>query len=270
VIQACAEGCDDLTLVTNDLNMLLKAQTLGIRVERRAELEGGFAKKYIIRPFQRYKIPLGILAIALAVFAGVLALSLYTTNLTGARGAAGVPTEFRDLLTTDQRDLLDGLVALEADPTNVDATRQVGDALYNLNQSTRSGLYAQKAIEYYTRYLTSRPDDHETRANLAAMYFTTGLTDRAIQEATTVTTEDPQHVQATFLLGIFYWQGRQDYETAAKHLVSVLDLTRDATDPHDQVFARDASSFLAQVSRDAEAAGRPLDIDLETILGGSL
>jgi hypothetical protein len=64
---------DGLTMVTNDLNMLLKAQTYGLEVERYADgPDGGFAKRYIIRPFQRYRVPLGILGTSLAVFAAII------------------------------------------------------------------------------------------------------------------------------------------------------------------------------------------------------
>ncbi|HSK46778.1 MAG TPA: PIN domain-containing protein, partial [Coriobacteriia bacterium] len=69
VCRAAGEDCN-VQLITNDLNMLLKAQTLGMSVARYGEgVEGGFTKRYIIRPFQRYRIPIGILAVALGVFA---------------------------------------------------------------------------------------------------------------------------------------------------------------------------------------------------------
>src|SRR5574340_466247 len=154
--QACTEGCENLTLVTNDLNMLLKAQTYGIKVERRTEIEGGAGKR-AIRWLQRYKTPITILAIALAVFAGVLALSLYTSRLTSNSGTSGVPTEFRDLLSTDQRNLLDGLLALEKDPNDLDAMKEVANAYYALRDQTGSAAFAQKGIDYYTRYLKVRP-----------------------------------------------------------------------------------------------------------------
>ncbi|MBN2841189.1 MAG: hypothetical protein JXP37_09580, partial [Coriobacteriia bacterium] len=93
--QACSGGCEDLTLVTNDLNMLLKAQTFGIKVERRGETDVSLGKR-TVRWFQRYRTPLTILAIAIAVFAGVLALSFYTSRITGGGNGASVPTEFRD------------------------------------------------------------------------------------------------------------------------------------------------------------------------------
>ena len=52
-------GTENVALITNDLNMLLKAQTLGVRVERRFDgADGNWAKRWIIRPFQRYRIPL--------------------------------------------------------------------------------------------------------------------------------------------------------------------------------------------------------------------
>ena len=68
----------EVTLVTNDLNMLLKAQTLGISVRRHGDgVEGGFARRYVIRPFQRYRVPLTILAVAIAVFGGVVWIAIY-------------------------------------------------------------------------------------------------------------------------------------------------------------------------------------------------
>lgn len=255
----CASGCEDLTLVTNDLNMLLKAQTFGIKVERRADAEGGFARRYIIRPFQRYKIPIGILAIALAVFAGVLALSFYTSSLTS--GSASVPDEFRDALSPSYRALLDGLTALESDPDDMDATKQVADAYYDLYQETGSVGFAQAGIQYYTTYLQSNPDDLDARVDMSVLYFYTGSTDRAIQEISTVLEADPSHLNANFNLGIFYWQGRSDYDNGASQLMKVVDLAAESTDAHAAVIAGNAKAALQQLQADAAAAGVTLDID---------
>jgi len=107
-------------LVTNDLNMLLKAQTLGITVERHGEgVEGSFTRRYIVRPFQRYKVPLGILAVALAVFAAVLVIAL------GSRGSTGSPTqlpaEFKALLSQQQLKAFDALTTLQGNPKDPEA-----------------------------------------------------------------------------------------------------------------------------------------------------
>lgn len=269
--QVSSRGSNDLLLVTNDLNMLLKAQALGINVERRAELEGGWARKYIVRPFQRYRVPLTILAIAIAVFAGVLALAYYTTNLSGGNNAAGVPTEFRDQLSEPYRNLLDGLVALQTNGTDADALAQVGNAYYGLQSQTGNVQFAQKAISYYDRLLNIRPEDTDVRTDMAAMYFYSGATDRAIQEATTVLQADPNHVNANFNLGIFYWKGRTDYKAAALQFKKVIELTKDA-DAHTQLIADQAKSNIIAVVAEAKTAGQALDVDALGIgeyLGGT-
>lgn len=259
-LQVCSEGCEDLTLVTNDLNMLIKAQTLGIKVERRPELEGGFARKYIIRPFQRYRVPLTILAVAVGVFAGVLALAFYTTSLTGRSRSADVPTEFRDLLTTDQRTLLDGLTRLESSPNDAEAMKSVANAYYNLRDQTGNVQFARKAIDYYQRYLKLRPDDVDARTDLAAMLFYSGSTDEAIQEATLVLETKPEHIQANFNLGIFYWRGRGDYKAAALQFKKVIDLTSTSGDAHAALIKQQAEANLQSIIKEAEAAGQPLDV----------
>ncbi len=260
--QACTAGCQDLTLITNDLNMLLKAQTFGIKVERRSETDASIGKR-TVRWFQRYKTPLTILAIALAVFAGVLALSFYTSRLAGVgtNGSAGVPTEFRDLLSADQRNLLDGLVVLQSDPANLDAVKQVANAYYAIHEQTGGAAFAQKGIDYYTNYLQARPDDGDVRTDMAVLYFYIGETDRAIQEASQVIEATPAHTQANYNLGVFYWRGRTDYEAAAQQFMAVIDIIKNSSDPHDQLIATDARTSLQQIQVEAEAAGITLDID---------
>jgi tetratricopeptide (TPR) repeat protein len=260
--QACQNGCENLTLVTNDLNMLLKAQTYGLSVERRTEGEAGLGKK-TIRWFQRYKTPITILAIALAVFAGVLALSFYTSRLAGVGGNGNstvVPTEFRDLLSADQRNLLDGLVALEKNANDLDAMKQVANSYYALRDQSGSAAFAQKGIEYYSRYLNQRPDDNDVRTDMAVLYFYIGETDRAIQEASAVIDEDPTHTQANFNLGIFYWRGRQDYQAAARQFMNLIDILKTSSDPHDTLVVTDAKNNLQQIKQEAADAGVTLDI----------
>lgn len=260
--QACAEGCEGVTLVTNDLNMLLKAQTYGIEVERRVELDAGLGKR-AIRWFQRYKTPITILAIAVAVFAGVLALSFYTSRLTnvGANTGAGVPAEFRDQLTADQRNLLDGLQVLERNEADLDAMKQVADAYYALHDQSGNAAFAQKGIDYYARYLRSRPDDADVRTDMAVLHFYIGQTDVAIQESSRVIQENPEHPQANFNLGIFYWRGRSDYQAAARQFMTVIDVLQGSSDPHDTLVVADAKGNLQRIRQEAAEAGVDLDID---------
>ena len=258
--QACAEGCEGLTLVTNDLNMLLKAQTYGIKVERRSEVSAGLGKR-TVRWFQRYKTPITILAIAIAVFAGVLALSLYTSRITGGNGGgASVPTEFRDMLSDDQRALLDGLTTLQSTPSDLEATLQVANAYYAIHEQTGGAAFAQKGIGYYTTYLRSEPDNGDVRTDMAVLYFYIGETDRAIQEASTVIQTDPEHVNANFNLGVFYWRGRSDYQAAARQFMTVIDLLGGSSDPHDTLIDTNTRNNLKAIEQEATEAGVAIEI----------
>lgn len=257
--QVCTNGCEDLTLVTNDLNMLLKAQTFGVKVERRAEIEGGRAKQ-AVRWLQRYRVPITILAIAVAVFAGVLALSLYTSSLGGNGSTGRVPDEFRDSLTAEYRSLLDGLLALQSDSGDTDALKLVGNAYYDLYNQTGNVGFAQSAIDRYEKYLESNDTDGDVRTDMAYLHFRLGSTDRAIREVTEVLSADPNHLRANYNLGIIYLQSRTDFVNGAKQMMKVVDLAAQSSDPHTQLIATDARSILAQIKTAAAAAGVSVDI----------
>lgn len=268
--QACVSGCEGLTLVTNDLNMLLKAQTLGLNVERRDEGTASWGKR-TARWFQRYKTPLTILAIAIAVFAGVLALSIYTSSLADRPAATvGVPTEFRDQLSQNQRNLLDGLMVLESRPSDRDAIKQVADAYYGLHNESSNASYAQKGITYYSKLLEQDPDNTEVRTDMAVLYFYTGQTDQAIQGLSTVLQEEPEHLQANFNMGIFYWKGRTDYQAAARQFTTVIDISKSSTDAHADMIAEQALANLEQIRTEAAAAGVTIDIDEGILTEGTI
>lgn len=257
-VQQCQSGCDDgLVMVTNDLNMLLKAQTYGLEVERYAEgPDGGFAKRYIIRPFQRYRVPLGILGTSLAVFAAIIFITIWGPG-TRESAPTAVPVEFRDQLPAAQQRILDYLTILERDETDLDTRLALANLYYELRLSTGDIRYSSLATRHYERYLELRPENADVRADLAASYFYGGQTDRAIQEATRILEQDGEHVQAIFNLGVFYWRGRQDYAAAATQFQRVIELTAGG-DAQAQQINQEATAALAQVRQEAADAGQPL------------
>jgi tetratricopeptide (TPR) repeat protein len=262
-------GSEQVTLITNDLNMLLKAQTFGVPVQRYGDgTEASFARRYIVRPFQRYKIPLSILAIALAVFAAIVVIAVYYGPERSAQGgSAAVPQEFKELLSLPQRQALDYLTTLRSDPNDKDALRGMGDYYYDLREQTNNVRYALQAVTYYERYLRHEPDDVNVRTDLAVEYFYTGQTDKAIKGTADVVSQNPAHLQALYWLGIFYWQAeRHDYVTAAAQLQRVLELTKDDANQH--AMYQQAQLALDQIAKDAEAAGKPLPSTVQTPTGG--
>lgn len=227
----------DVLLVTNDLNMLLKAQTLGIPVQRHGDgVEGGFARRYIIRPFQRYKVPLTILAIALAVFAAVVAVAIYSQ---GRATTGDLPTEFKSLLSTSQQTALEALTTLQRNPKDPEALLNMGNFYFTqASDALASGdraseiQYSKSGIRYYERYLQLNSKDNDARADMASLLFYSGQTDLAIQEVGRVLESDPNHVNANYNLGIFYLQGRHDLQAAADQMNKVIKLTADDSNQH--------------------------------------
>jgi tetratricopeptide (TPR) repeat protein len=259
----------DIVLVTNDLNMLLKAQTLKIPVRRHGDgVEGSFTRRYLIRPFQRYRVPFTILAIAVAVFAAVILIALYLQPraTTASNQIITVPSEMKNVLTSSQQSAFDALTALntlQSHPQDPESLRALASFYYDqytaLSQSDPATALeaSQEAIRYSERYLAIMPNDNDARTDAAVLYFYSGQTDKAIQYVSQVLKNDKSHVKANFNLGIFLWQSsRRDYTGAAAQLEKVIQLTQG--DPHQQAIFQSAQTVLAQVRRDAQAAGRPI------------
>jgi hypothetical protein len=235
-LQVCAAAGTDceVLLVTNDLNMLLKAQTMGVSVTRYGEgVEGGFAKRYIIRPFQRYRVPLGILAIAVAVFVAVIVLTL--TNRTDFN-ASQLPSQYRELLSPKQIAAFEALAALGKNTNDREALLTMGDFYFDaVNSAQAAGdqtsviTMSKSGIRYYASYLSQLPADNDARADMASLLFYSGQTDPAIRAAGEVLANDPNHVNANYNLGIFYLQGRQDLKAAADQMRKVIELTKNDT-----------------------------------------
>jgi cytochrome c-type biogenesis protein CcmH/NrfG len=245
---------NDVYLLTADLNMLIKAQSLGIPVQRfRTEDEQSVARRYIIRPFQRYRVPLAILAIAVAVFAGIV----YVAQLASRPGtSASIPVEFTDQLVPQQQQILTYLLALQENPSDVDTAKKLGDLYFELwsDPQTRAPIYAIDAIKHYQDVLRVRPDDLDVRTDLAAIYFYNNQADAGIKETLRVLQADPQKVQANYNLGLMYWKGRQDLKAAAAQFEKVVKLTNGG-DLNAQGINRMARESLSQIVTEAAAAG---------------
>ena len=94
--------------------------------------------------------------------------------------------------------------------------------------------------------------------DLAITKYVLGDTDEAIQEVTVVLSNDPNHVNANYNLGIFYWQGREDLPSAATQFRNVVDLTEGEQDPALLQVREFATRNLEQVLLEAADAGIPI------------
>jgi hypothetical protein len=112
----------------------------------------------------------------------------------------------RDYLLRAKESLLH---ILERDADNTDVLRRLGIIAFDRQQH-------DEAIDYYSRYLSIKPDDHNVRTDRATMQLSLGRTDDAIAGYQQVLAENPEFFQAQLNLGIAYQRaGRQEQATAA-------------------------------------------------------
>lgn len=243
-------------LITNDLNMLLKAQTYGVQVEQYGSgSDVSWAKKYIVRPFQRYRVSLTILGVSMAVFFGTVFVAS-SMNPGDTNGSAGtLTTEYRQILTEDEKNAWDALTALKADPSDAPSLRVLGNFFYARAETARVAndqpamlQYAEVGAGYYDRYLSFTPTDADVRVDMSTLYFYAGDADRAIQEVTSVIDSNAQHLNANFNLGIFYYQSGKDLEKAKSQFEKVIEMT--STDQGGDFHAvnEQAKFYLEQVN----------------------
>lgn len=261
-IQECREGCEDLTLVTNDLNMLLKAQTMGVRVQRHGEgVEASFSRRYIIRPFQRYRIPLTILMISLAVFAAILVLVLTFQPRGGGGEEVNVPPDLRATFSPGQLRVLQLLQDLDKDPNDAQTQLQLANALYDIQNY-------QTAAKYFELYLRQQPNNLDAKTDLGSAYFSLGRSDSAIQLTTEVLEKNPNHTNANFNLGIMYWRARGDYQAAVRQFEKVIGLTENApTDSEAHATNQLAKRNIAALKEEADSRG--IEIESSITTGGT-
>jgi len=86
---------------------------------------------------------------------------------------------------------------LELDPKNLEALRHMGNIAFDQQLPVR-------AIDYYVRYLTLKPDDASVTTDMATMYLSRGDARTAIQLYDKVLNDNPNFFEALFNLGIAY------------------------------------------------------------------
>lgn len=253
------DGDGKVTLITNDLNMLLKAQTLQIGTERHDEGHSDrFVQRYIVTPLRKYKTPVTILAISMVLLIATVFVAIYTTR---SANEASLPSEYRNFLSSDQADGVDALIKLQSDPGDPDALLTVANlyyATYNdaaADSSDYAESLAKKGIQYYTRYISVVPDDALAKTNLATLEFYIGDMTAATTHLQEVLDADNDNVEANYMMGLVAMQGTHDKDIATQCFQHVVELTMD-----DEAYAdmrSSAQSYLDQLATEQETLDNP-------------
>ena len=240
-----------VTIVTNDLNMLLKAQALGVNVEHPGE---EFAYGGVKRAFFKVKAQKKALTAVAAVAAVIVGIAFFPqfADYLGLKQGTNIP-EGPPQLVQGFQDYQNNVKALEAQrdtylgiiknsPKDVQALTGLGNTYFNMGQLSQDKDSYQKAIEYYRKALAIDANQNSTRTDMALAYSYLGTTDLAIRELNTVIGKDENFYQAYFNLGVILLQEENDLLNARSNFLKVKEKA-----PKDSIFYVQAEEYLKQV-----------------------
>ena len=213
-------------LLTNDLNMLLKAQTYGIEVARHEnEFKLSLFAKLMQRLGQR-RLALWWIIIPIAL-AGML-VSLWLFVPSPIPPPASSPT--LELISFPLREV-EYLNTLKSNPTNFQAWFQLGQLYGNWAQELESGSQfdsarekLNSAVDAYKQALSIEPTNAAVHTSLGTAYLALGNTDEAISQFVQASSYDPDYAPAHFNLGFTLLTRNRDFTGATKEFETYLKL----------------------------------------------
>ncbi len=257
-----ASSKPSLVLVTNDLNMLLKAQSLGIATLRHDdELNLSPMRRFIIRPFQKHRTAVMILIFASAIFIATLVVTAYNLSILSKPNTITISSEYRSFLTEDQSTIIDALVKLQTNPTDAAALATMGDGYLNLYEQTVTKdpalavSFAQKGCDYYRRSLNQGEDNQRTKINYGILSFYSGTTDVAVTQLESALATSPDDLQANYYRAIVAWQGQGDADLAQQLFQRTIDLAGD--DESAQHIKQSSQTYLERIKNERNQISNP-------------
>jgi hypothetical protein len=124
---------------------------------------------------------------------------------------------------------------VEANPTDTDALKELGNMYYDI-------AWANRAIEYYSKYLAIIPDDSYVLNDIGRMYIATGDTMAAIASLSGAIDLDSQLPQPYVNLGLAY-AGAGEFEKSIEVLNKAVELS------DDPALTDSAKSLIEQVKQ---------------------
>lgn len=177
-----------VVLVTSDLNMMLRAQTLDVAAERIEEkpIKKSFRRR--LKEERLLRVMVGIIGVLIVL--GGASLGYYYWVFLGA-----TPANVKEKAFQQQEETYKGL--LRNNPENVNTMVTLA-GLYFANEK-----YAEAAV-YYHKALLINPDDVKVRTDMALAYIELGSYDIALKEVSKVMDNDSQYAPAYYYAGLAY------------------------------------------------------------------
>ncbi|MCL5942452.1 MAG: PIN domain-containing protein [Actinobacteria bacterium] len=234
------------TVVTNDLNMLLRAESLGMQAYRfEGKLDHIQGRRRTPMEWLRDEGLTALLGLLAAVFAAST-VYLYATRPADHRladlpvvddavtlRALGVSPQ---LLRQHYQDLLN------ENPNDV-------DALVNLGNLAFDDQRYLEAVDFYRRALDLRPSDTNVRTDMGIALLRLGHYREAVEAFRQAISDSPDHPLAHYNLGVALAQGGDSVEAVAE----LREALRLAAEGKGSVPVADAEALIARL----QGGGRP-------------
>lgn len=209
-----------VTIVTNDLNMLVKAQMLDIPVTRSGE-------EFAYGPFRRSLVWLNSQKRALTIMAIILvaaaAIVFSQKILDPLSKQSQTPVWIQDRLQQYQIQENGYQTILDKNPKDLQALIGLGNIYFDRGTIYKEAKYYQKAIEYYQKALDIQPKNDDVRLDMATEYYNLNMQDVALKEFDKVLANQPNYATAHYYVGIIL-KNKGDFSGAVRHFNRYLEV----------------------------------------------
>lgn len=219
-----------VTLVTNDLNMLLKAQTLGVDVKQHEYRSSAGPLRSFLERLGRRRVTMLWLAIPVLLVGLFIALWLFRIPSPIPVGNSAL-SPLTDPLQAFSAQELALTNQLKANPNDEQGWAQLAqlqqewaNSYQDANRSADAAIKYQDAVNSYRHVLTINPRNVSARNSLGIIYFIVGNSDQAITEYLQVINIDPNFGDAHYNLAVVLWR-HQDLKNAQREFETYLKIS---------------------------------------------
>jgi len=215
-----------IVLLTNDLNMLLKAQTLGIEIQRHDHQFQPSLWQRMSSKLGSKRLALGWLALPIVLVMALVGLWLYVPSpIPLAANSSVFQTSSYPLKEVEY------LNALKKNPNDFHVWFQLGQLYSEWAQQLQTNAQFDDAgdklragIDAFTHVLKRDPRNAAVRTNLGNAYYHLGNIEQAISQFVQATSYDPNYADAHFNLAFVLYKHVRDFNGAAQHFEHYVKL----------------------------------------------
>jgi rRNA-processing protein FCF1 len=238
-------------LLTNDLNMLLKAQTLGIEVQRHESPSEPTVLNRFLNKMGRKRLPLAWIAIPVILASVLIGLWFFRVPSPIPQSASSHAFQGTSFALRE----VQYLNVVKKDPRNYSAWFQLGQLYLDWGEQLKAGDQFNearekhlKSLDAFARTLEGQPNNAPAKTSMGTAHFLLGNSNEAVSLFMQAINDDPNYASAYFNLGFILFNHFRDFDNAGRAFEAYLKIENQGQRSN---YARDA---LLDIEQALEAA----------------